>query len=143
MFQDDPLLSVLIDQGAVGVLVSVCQTNKDLVTGEWCAYTLYHLTINGTCPTDMIANGILPCLIRLCGHATARSKLFCSAAFSAITQRKNTNESYKIDASCAIPILVHMLRHESDHATKSDCASALYNLADVDSNCNTFRRSFC
>ena len=130
LFQDDSLLTKLIDQGAVGCLVALCQNSDDLVTGEWCAYTLYHLTINGECPADMIFKGVLPCLIKLCGHSTARSKLFCAAAFSAITQKQ------EVDSSCAIPILVHMLRHESDHDTKSDCASALYNLANQHANCD-------
>ena len=130
LFQDDSLLGKLIDQGAVGVLVSLCQNSTDLVTGEWCAYTLYHLTINGDCPASMMVQGILPCLIKLCGHSTARSKLFCAAAFSAITMIED------LDSSCAIPILVHMLRHEEDHDTKSDCASALYNLANEHSNCD-------
>lgn len=130
LFQNDSILSRLIDQGAVGVLVSLSHNNTDLITGEWCAFALYHLATNRLCPVSMLANGILPCLIKLCDVSTVRTKQFCSAALRSITQKKT------VEASSAISILVAMLRDETDHTVKTNCASSLYNLADSDVHCD-------
>jgi hypothetical protein len=78
----------------------------------------------------MLEQGIMPCLVKLCEISTETTKYFCAAAFAYISQLKSVN------SSSAIEILVHMLRHESDHATKANCAAALYNMADVDGNCD-------
>jgi hypothetical protein len=124
-------LDRLIDQGAVNVLVSLSQQHDmDSVTGEWCSFALFQLAINDHCPTSMLEYGLLPCLIKLCNAQSTRTKTFCCAALLSITIKKT------VDLASAIPILVHMLRHESDQNIKVDCASSLYNLADSDSNCD-------
>lgn len=128
--ENEHVLGKLIEQGAVGVLVSLSHSNLDRVTAEWCAFAHYHLSTNDICPSTMLQHGILPCLLKLCYASTLRTKLFCSAALLSITLRKD------VDATDAIPILVHMMRHESDKTLKNTCASALYNLADNDTNCD-------
>lgn len=128
--ENEQVLGKLIEQGAVGVLVSLSHSNLDRVTAEWCAFAHYHLSTNDICPSSMLQHGILPCLLKLCYASTLRTKLFCSAALLSITLRK------EVDATDAIPILVHMMRHESDKTLKNTCASALYNLADNDTNCD-------
>ena len=131
LFQNESVLNRLIDQGAVNVLVSLSQQNDmDSVTGEWCSFALFQLTTNDHCPTEMLEYGLLPCLIKLCHAHSTRTKSFCCAALWSITIKKT------VDLASAIPMLVHMLRHESDQNIKVDCASALYNLADSDSNCD-------
>jgi hypothetical protein len=131
LFQNESVLGRLIDQGAVNVLVSLSQSNNDVITGEWCAFALFQLCTNDLCPTYLLANGILPCLIRLCASPSKRTKKFCGAALWSITVNKKS-----VDVSTAIPVLVDMLRNESSVSIKVDCASALYNLADSDSNCD-------
>ena len=131
LFQNESVLSRLIDQGAVNVLVSLSQSNNDAITGEWCAFALFQLCTNDLCPTYLLANGILPCLIRLCASDSEKTKKFCGAALWSITVKKKS-----VDVSSAIPVLVDMLRNESSVSIKVDCASALYNLADSDSNCD-------
>ncbi|CAM9454047.1 unnamed protein product, partial [Ectocarpus fasciculatus] len=128
--ENEQVLGKLIEQGAVGVLVSLSHSNLDRVTAEWCAFAHYHLSTNDICPSSMLQHGILPCLLKLCYASTLRTKLFCSAALLSITLRKD------VDATDAIPILVHMMRHEGDKTLKNTCASALYNLADNDTNCD-------
>eukprot|EP01041_Mallomonas_annulata_P001580 gene1580-3053_t len=130
LFQNEVVLARLIDQGAVGVLVSLSHNNTDSITGDWCSFALYHLATNKLCPPSMLANGILPCLIKLCDASTVRTKQFCGAALRIITQQKI------VEASSAIPILVHMLRYETDQMIKTNCASALYNLAEIDAHCD-------
>lgn len=131
LFQNESVLDRLIDQGAVNVLVSLSQqSDMDAVTGEWCSFALFQLAINDHCPTSMLEHGLLPCLIKLCNAQSTRTKSFCCAALLSITIKKT------VDLAPAIPMLVHMLRHESDQNIKVDCASSLYNLADSDSNCD-------
>jgi hypothetical protein len=131
LFQNESVLDRLIDQGAVNVLVSLSQQNDmDAVTGEWCAFALFQLATNDHCPTSMLEHGLLPCLIKLCNAQSTRTKSFCCAALLSITIKKT------VDLASAIPMLVHMLRHESDQNIKVDCASSLYNLADSDTNCD-------
>jgi len=131
LFQNESVLDRLIDQGAVNVLVSLSQQHDmDTVTGEWCSFALFQLAINDHCPTSMLEYGLLPCLIKLCNAQSTRTKSFCCAALLSITIKKT------VDLASAIPMLVHMLRHESDQNIKVDCASSLYNLADSDSNCD-------
>jgi hypothetical protein len=130
LFQNEELLKKLIAQGAVGLLVSLSHNNDDPITGEWCAFALYNLASNPSTPIGMIEGGILPCLIKLCHDSTSKTKQFCAAAFSYLTQIK------EVDPSEAIPILVHMLRNEEEQKTKTDCASSLYNIADSDSCCD-------
>eukprot|EP00602_Paraphysomonas_sp_CaronLab_P011187 CAMPEP_0185041812 /NCGR_PEP_ID=MMETSP1103-20130426/41587_1 /TAXON_ID=36769 /ORGANISM="Paraphysomonas bandaiensis, Strain Caron Lab Isolate" /LENGTH=1453 /DNA_ID=CAMNT_0027581715 /DNA_START=6 /DNA_END=4367 /DNA_ORIENTATION=+ len=130
LFQSESVLNRLIEQGAVNVLVSLSQNDMDVITGEWCAFALFQLSTNDFCPVYLLANGILPCLIKLCKSPSERSKKFCGAALWSITIKKS------VDVSSAIPVLVHMLRHETNQSIKVDCASALYNLADNDSNCD-------
>lgn len=131
LFENEMILSRLIDQGAVNILVSLSlNDNVDLLTCDWCAFALYHLSTHSICPPSMLANGILPCLIKLCEIQSEQAKKFCAAALWSITNKK------MIDVASAIPVLVDMLRNESDQSIKVDCASALYNLADDDSNCD-------
>jgi len=164
LFQLSEILKSLVDQSAVGVLVSLSQNNESLITGEWCAFALYHLATNPVCPTLMITQGVLPCIIKLCNNCSATSKYFCTAAIAYITKIKD------VDASCAIPTLVNMLpkvmtkaappppyqssrakliaagESSADVTVTEDpqaatfalcnhlCAVALYNLAETDSN---------
>lgn len=134
LFQIGSVLGRLIEQGAVGVLVSLSQTNNDKITGEWCSFALCHLAINKICPTSIIEHGILPCVIKLCSdeaNCSERTKYFCAASLSYITQLGT------IDASGSIPLLVSMLRQKdtTDAVTKNYCACALYNMVDHDENC--------
>ena len=133
LFQLKDVLSPLIQQGAVSVIVSLSQQSTDLITGEWCSFALYHLATNKACPDKTLAHGVLPCLIKLCDVSSPRTKYFCAAAFAYITLLPA--QGADIDPSGAIPILVHMLREESDVNTKNNCAASLYNLADDDHNC--------
>ena len=133
LFQLKDVLGPLIQQGAVSVIVSLSQNSTDPITGEWCSFALYHLATNKACPDQTLAHGVLPCLIKLCDVSSPRTKYFCAAAFAYITLLPA--QGADIDPSGAIPILVHMLREESDVNTKNNCAASLYNLADDDHNC--------
>lgn len=128
LFQIGDVLGRLIDQGAVGVLVSLSLKNIDLITGEWCSFALFHLATNPVCPKLMYSRGILPCLIKLCKHSSSRSKYFCTAALAHITSIKDVN------SADAIPILVDMLKQESNPVTQKSCSIALCNLTDTDAN---------
>lgn len=130
LFKSGKVLPKLIEQGAVGLVVSLSQKLENPITGEWCAFALYHLSNSGLCPGPMLLNGVLPCLVKLCIDSTVATKHYCTNAFSCITQLKS------VDCTSAIPILVHMLRHETEHSIKAESASALYNLADDNSSCN-------
>ena len=129
LFQLKDVLGRLVEQGAVSVIVSLSQNSDDLITGEWCSFALYHLATNKSCPVPTLVGGVLPCLIKLCHFSSSRTKYFCAAAFSYITLLKT------VDPSGAIPFLVHMLRDEENVSTKNFCAASLYNLADLDENC--------
>lgn len=130
LFQMEDVLDRLVEQGAVSVIVSLSHNNTDMITGEWCAFALYHLSTSRVCSIQMLEQGVLPCLIKLCASSTTRTRCFCSAALVHITLNK------RVDSSGAIPVLVHMLRTEPDKTTKTNCATALYNLADNDANCH-------
>ena len=141
LFQNESVLSRLIEQGAVNVLVSLSQSDGvDEITSEWCAFALFQLSTNDLCPIFLLVNGILPSLITLCKSQGNRTKKFCAAALWSLTIKKSidsTGLSVKaLDVSSAIPVLVYMLKTETEEAIKVDCASALYNLADDDSNCD-------
>jgi len=129
LFQIDVVLGRLVEQGAVGVIVSLAQSSTQLITAEWCSFALYYLSTNRLCPVDTLEMAILPCLVNLCEHDSERTKYFCSAAFAYITLLKN------IDSSGAIPVLVRMLEFEDDVDTKNNCITSLYNSADLDENC--------
>lgn len=141
LFQNESVLSRLIEQGAVNVLVSLSQSDGvDAITSEWCAFALFQLSTNDLCPVFLLVNGILPSLITLCKSQGKRTKKFCAAALWSLTNKKTRDHRgvYKrsVDVSSAIPILVDMLRNEFSESIKVDCASALYNLADDDANCD-------
>jgi hypothetical protein len=141
LFQNESVLSRLIEQGAVNVLVSLSQSDGvDTITSEWCAFALFQLSTNDLCPVFLLVNGILPSLITLCKSQGKRTKKFCAAALLSLSNKKTRDHQglYKssVDVSSAIPILVDMLRNEFSESIKVDCASALYNLADDDSNCD-------
>ena len=129
LFQIDAVLGKLIDQGAVGVVVSLSQTSTEFITGEWCSFALYYLATNRACPEDTLEQAILPCLIKLTDNSSPRTKYFISSAFAYITLLKS------IDSSEAIPRLVKMLEFEKDVDTKNNCITSLYNSADLDENC--------
>jgi HEAT repeat protein len=148
LFQNESVLSRLIEQGAVNVLVSLSQSDSvDTITSEWCAFALFQLSTNDLCPVFLLVNGILPSLITLCksqGQGN-RTRKFCAAALWSLTNKKtrdhqsqSQSQSFRssVDVSSAIPILVDMLRNEVSESIKVDCASALYNLADDDANCD-------
>jgi hypothetical protein len=141
LFQNESVLARLIEQGAVNVVVSLSQNDFDEVTGQLCAFALFQLSSSDLCPVHLMANGILPCLIRLCQSPSTKTKRFCGAALWSMTIKKRMDSSgayvKSLDVSSAIPVLVHMLRTEDEEAIKVDCASALYNLADVDDNCDS------
>lgn len=143
LFQNESVLSRLIEQGAVNVLVSLSQSDGvDEVTSEWCAFALFQLSTNDLCPIFLLVNGILPSLITLCKSQGKRTKKFCAAALWSLTNKRTRDPTGKglskraVDVSNAIPILVDMLRNETLESIKVDCASALYNLADDDQNCD-------
>lgn len=130
LFQIDSVLHILVEQGAVGVLVYISENSTDMITSEWCSFALYHLTTSGTCPQSMLEDGILPCVTKLCmDECTEGTKYFCSSTLAFITQSK------VVDASFSIPLLVEMLQSGPDQKTMAACATALYNLADDDENC--------
>jgi hypothetical protein len=129
LFQLSRILSIIIEQGAVDVLVTLAKTSTDSVTAEWCSFAIYHLAINVKCPAFLIERDILPCVIKLCQNTSERTKYFSSAALAYITNLKS------VKASDSIPLLVKMLYTDCDVRTKSTCASALYNMVDVDENC--------
>jgi hypothetical protein len=131
LFQIGDSMERLVSQGAVGILVSLSQSNVNMVTGEWCAFALYHLATNKSCPISMLESGILPCLIKLCEYSSDRTKEFCAATLEYVTRIES------VDSSGAIPILVHMLRSVTDESTtKANCAASLYNLAGDDQSCH-------
>eukprot|EP00605_Chrysophyceae_sp_TOSAG23-4_P002041 GSChrysophyteH1.ASY1.ANO1.2260.1 assembled CDS len=129
LFQIDLVLGKLVEQGAVGVIVSLSQSSTEFITGEWCSFALYYLATNPRCPEDTLQQAILPCLIKLCTNSSSRTKYFCSSAFAFITLLK------EIDTSEGINVLVRMLQEEDDVDTKNNCITSLYNSADVDENC--------
>lgn len=140
LFQNESVLGRLIEQGAVNVVVSLSQNDFDEVTGQLCAFALFQLSSSELCPVHLMADGILPCLIRLCQSPSTKTKRFCGAALWSMTIKKRLDDGVYVkalDVSSAIPVLVHMLRTVDEEAIKVDCASALYNLADVDANCDS------
>eukprot|EP00606_Chrysophyceae_sp_TOSAG23-5_P000973 GSChrysophyteH2.ASY1.ANO1.502.1 assembled CDS len=130
LFQIDAVLGKLVEQGAVGVIVSLSQSSTEFITGEWCSFALYYLATNPQCPEDTLQQAILPCLIKLCKNSSSRAKYFCSSAFAFITLLKD------IDTSEAIDPLVNMLQSVDEDDTKNNCITSLYNSADVDENCS-------
>lgn len=130
LFQIDSVLHILVEQGAVGVLVYISENSTDAITSEWCSFALYHLATSGICPTSMLEGGILPCVTKLCiDESTVGTRYFCASTLAFITQSKI------VDASYAIPLLVEMLQTDPDQKTMAACATALYNMADDDENC--------
>lgn len=129
LFQISNVLGRLVEQGAVGVLVSLSQTNTDEITGEWCSFALFHLVTNKICPSSILEHGVLPCIIKLCEYSTNRTIYFCSAALAYMSQLKT------VDVSQAIPLLVDILRSSPEATSSSNCATALYHMVDVDENC--------
>jgi len=129
LFQIDAVLGKLIEQGAVGVIVSLSQSSTEFITGEWCSFALYYLSTNTACPEDTLEQAILPCLIKLTENSSPRTKYFVSSAFAYITLLKD------IDSSEGIACLVRMLEFEDDVETKNNCITSLYNSADLDENC--------
>jgi hypothetical protein len=135
LFQINTIIVRLIDQGAVGVIVSLSKNPScTAITREWCSFALYYLCTSRACNEDTLEAGIIPCLIELCQDnlyavASSKTKYFCSASFAYVTLMKD------IDSSGAIPVMLHMLEHEEDVLTKNNCISSLYNLADLDENC--------
>jgi len=130
LFQIDSVLHILVEQGAVGVLVYISENSTDVITSEWCSFALYHLATSGICPQSMLEGGILPCVTKLCmDECTEGTRYFCSSTLAFLTQSK------LVDASFSIPLLVDMLQSEPDQKTMAACATALYNMADDDENC--------
>lgn len=129
LFQIDAVLGKLIEQGAVGVIVSLSQSSTEFITGEWCSFALYYLSTNRACPEDTLEQAILPCLIKLTQNSSPRTKYFVSSAFAYITLLK------EIDSCEGIACLVQMLEFEEDVETKNNCITSLYNSADLDENC--------
>lgn len=129
LFQLSSVLGQIIEEGAVDVLVTLAKTTSDSVTAEWCSFAIYHLAINVKCPAFLIERDILPCVIKLCQNDSEKTKYFSSVALAYITNLKS------VKASDSIPLLVKMLYTDCDVRTKSTCASALYNMVDVDENC--------
>ena len=74
LFKSGKVLPKLIEQGAVGLVVSLSHRLENPITGEWCAFALYHLSGSGLCPGSMLVNGVLPCLIKLCYESTIVTK---------------------------------------------------------------------
>jgi hypothetical protein len=143
LFQIGQIIVRLIDQGAVGVIVSLSKNPScTAITREWCSFALYYLCTSGSCNEDTLEAGIIPCLIELCQDsaysvASAKTKYFCSASLAYVTLMKD------IDSSSAIPVMLIMLENEDDVVTKNNCISSLYNLADLDENCVIMLNNLC
>jgi hypothetical protein len=122
----------LIHLGAVGVLVYLCNNKMADYIGEWCAYSLLLLCYadEATCSVKVLVEGVLPSVLKLCDErATDLTRSFCATALAVITHNP------LIDTSSSIPILVYMLNQAGEEQIKTDCASALYNLASSTVNC--------
>jgi hypothetical protein len=129
LLQSQEILESVVSHGADKVMVSLSYQTANPLTNEWCSFALYHLSKSQACSPEAFRDSILPCVVKLCEGSTELTKSFCCGAFASMTLSK------VVDCSGAIVLLVLMLRTESSQVIKKFCASALFNLADVDENC--------
>lgn len=94
------------------VLILLASDEHDLIVNEWCCYAMYCLSIHESCPTHILGDEILPCLVRLCKANSERTRYFCAAALAFISQIASVN------SSSAIGTVVDMMRSESNPGKK-------------------------
>ena len=131
LFSKEKFTQDLISLGCVSVLVQLSTEYISEVTAEWCAYALLSLCYGGVCPSEILSDAILPCVLTLCqsNGGELKTRIFCATALAELTRMpdiSNTN---------TIKMLVYLLRNEKDEEVKTDCATALYNLAVSEANC--------
>ena len=131
LFSKEKFTRDLINLGCVNVLVQLSTDYVSDVTAEWCAYALLSLCYGKVCPSEVLSNAVLPCVLTLCqsNGGYLKTRVFCATALAELTRMpyiSNTN---------TIKMLVYLLRNERDEEVKTDCATALYNLAVSETNC--------
>ena len=135
LFQQREALKSLIQEGVHFVIVKLVQDTdpkEHRRMQEWASFALFQITASRFCGTRTIEEKILPCILLLCKEeASSLTMSFCAAALA------SASSLIKIDCSVAIPLLVKMLGYLDDgHNIKKFCATALFNLATTEENCD-------
>jgi hypothetical protein len=132
---DTHVVDFILADSILTVIVILIRSYREVVTSEWLAYALYLITTaqvnSAACDGKNIESGILPSLIKLsCSlNSSEYTKCLCSGCFVNLTLLKD------VEAVKAIPILVYLLRNETNMITRMNCSTSLYNLSYNDDNC--------
>lgn len=129
------IIKELLSNGILTIIITLIQNFRSVITSECLAYSLYLLTNESIVlqDHDILKNGILPSLIKLCCSTISsdRAKCICSSSFVKLTIVSEIFDESKN----SIQILVYLLKNEKNVLTRMNCSTALYNLSFSDDNC--------
>lgn len=133
LFEHDTILEKLRQQGAIDALIQICLSTEDTSVAEWCAFAIYHIITSPQAANalQIFEAELLQVLLHLPSkHNADRVSQYVAAAIMELTIVQLPG----IEAT--IPVLVQMLKTSTD-TVRSYCASALYNFAGAEKNCET------
>lgn len=131
LFEHEAVLEKLREQGAIEALIRICMATNDASVAEWCAFAIYHIITSSHAANTLKLFGpnLLEVLLYLPSkHEDDRVSQYVAAAIMELTIAQLDG------VEATIPVLVAMLKSSTD-TVRSYCASALYNFAGAEKNC--------